>query len=118
MTAPTDKSKMAIYINSEQMGGGNDALGHTLMNNFFVTLGDFAKEISHITLVNSGVKLACLDSEVLKNMKMLEESGIEILSCGTCLDHFDLQEEIKVGRRSNMFSILDALTQAGKVLTP
>jgi selenium metabolism protein YedF len=113
-----DKSRMVIYINSELMGCGDTVLGQKLMDNFFATLGDFANEVSHIALVNSGVKLACSGSPVLENMKLLEESGIEILSCGTCLAHFNLKEERRVGSISNMFSILEVISKAERVLTP
>ncbi len=112
------ENQMVIYINSELMGSGEDGLGKKLMGNFIATLGDFVQEVSHIALVNSGVKLVCRNSPVLENMKMLEESGIEILSCGTCLTHFALKEELRVGGASNMFSILEVISKAEKVLTP
>lgn len=107
-----------IYINSELMGSGDDGLGEKLLGNFLSTLGDFVQNISHILLVNSGVKLACEGSDKLEMMMMLEESGIQILSCGTCLNHFNLNDKVRAGMASNMFSILEVLTNADKVLTP
>lgn len=118
MGKDNDKNGMVIYINSELMGCGDTVLGRKLMNNFFATLGDFVNEVSHIALVNSGVKLACSGSPVLDTMKLLEESGIEILSCATCLAHFNLKEEQRAGSISNMFSILEVIAKAEKVLTP
>lgn len=110
-------SKTVIYINSEQMGSGDDGLGAQLMGTFLSTLGDFVKDISHILLVNSGVKLVCEGSDKLETMVMLEEAGVEILSCGTCINHFNLKDKIKAGKISNMFSIIDLMGKTGKVIT-
>lgn len=107
-----------VYINSEFIGSGDDVLGELLMGNFLSTMGDFVNDISHILLVNSGVKLVCEGSEKLDLMKMLEGSGVNILSCLTCLNHFQLKDRIKAGKTSNMFSILEVITSANKVLTP
>ncbi len=107
-----------LYINSEMMGGRDDELGAILMGNFLSTLGDFVKDVSHILLVNGGVKLACEGSDKLDLMNMLDESGVEILSCKTCLEHFGLTHRVRAGSISNMFSILEALTGAGKVISP
>lgn len=111
-------AKTIVYINSEFMGSGDDVLGELLMGNFLSTMGDFVNDISHILLVNSGVKLVCEGSDKLYMMKMLEESGVDILSCGTCLNHFQMKDSIKAGKTSNMFSILEVITSADKVLTP
>ncbi len=107
-----------VYINSEFMGSGNDILGELLMGNFLSTMGDFVNDISHILLVNTGVKLVCEGSDKLDLMKMLRDSGVEILSCGTCLNHFKLMDRVKAGKTSNMFSILEVITSADKILTP
>ena len=112
------KSTAVIYINSELMGIGNEELGALLMSNFLSTLGDFVKEVSHILLVNGGVKLACEGSDKVENLVMLEEAGIEILSCGTCINHFNLSERVKAGKVSNMFTILQVLSSANTILTP
>ena len=111
-------NKMVVYINSDKMGSGDDALGSKLMTIFLSTLADFVPEVSHIALVNSGVKLACKASPALENMQQLEGAGVEIISCGTCLDHYELKAELASGEVSNMFTILDAISKAGKVLTP
>jgi len=111
------KSTTVIYINSELMGLGDEKLGVLLMSNFLSTLGEFVKEVSHILLVNSGVKLACEGSDKADSLVLLEEAGIKILSCGTCIKHFNLTDRVKAGQVSNMFTILQALTSADKILT-
>lgn len=112
------KKSMAVYITSEVMGQGDDELGRILMSAYFETLSHFANEITHIIFVNSGVKLAVEGSPVLEELQGLENMGIEVLSCGTCLNHFGIKEKLKAGVISNMFTILDTLSKTGKILTP
>ena len=107
-----------VYINSDFMGEGDKGLGALLMGNFLSTLGDFRQDVTHIILVNAGVKLACEGSDKAAVLAILEESGIEILSCVTCLNHFNIKDKVKAGQISNMFSIVEVLTGARKVITP
>ncbi len=100
------------------MGRGDDDLGRVLMGMYFETLSHFARDISHIIFVNSGVKLAVAGSPALEELQSLEKMGVKVLSCGTCLNHFGVKEELKVGVLSNMFTILEVLAKAGKTLSP
>jgi len=112
------EGKVAVYINSEIMGSGDDELGTLLMGNFLSTLGDFVKDVSHILLVNGGVKLACEGSDCTGMLQMLEENGVDILSCKTCLNRFGMTDKVRAGKVSNMYSILEALTGARRVISP
>ncbi|MBS3757658.1 MAG: hypothetical protein KGY61_03245 [Desulfobacterales bacterium] len=67
-------------------------------------------------LVNNGVKLAVIDSEVLDVLKRLESEGIHIMVCGTCLGHFDLLDQKRVGETTNMLDIVTAMQLAVKVI--
>ncbi|MDW7772279.1 MAG: sulfurtransferase-like selenium metabolism protein YedF [Desulfobulbaceae bacterium] len=107
-----------VYINSDHMGRGDDELGALLMGNFLTTLGDFLHDVSHLLLVNAGVRLACEDSDKADILAMLEGSGVEILCCTTCLNHFNIKDRLKTGQVSNMFTIVEILTNARKVITP
>ena len=110
--------RMVVYINSTIMGHGADELGANLLGVYLDTLGNFATDISHIILVNSGVKLACKGSGSLEQLENLAGTGIKILSCGTCLNYFELKEELAVGTVSNMVEILETKQNCAKVLTP
>lgn len=109
---------MVVYITSEVMGQGDDELGHILMAAYFETLVHFAKNISHIIFINSGVKLAVAGSPVLDELQGLVKMGTETLACGACLKHFGLTKQLEAGSVSNMFTILEILARSGKVLTP
>ena len=109
---------LVIYINSAVMGRGDDKLGANLMGVYLDTLANFATDISHVILVNSGVKLACKGSGSLEQLENLAGTGIKILSCGTCLNYFELKEELSVGTVSNMVEIIEAKQNCAKIMIP
>lgn len=110
--------KTVVYISSEVMGHGDDELGRILMAKYLDTLSHFASSIDKVIFVNSGVKLTVEDSPVLDSIQNLENAGVQILSCGTCLNHFGLKENLKVGEVSNMYAIIEAISKGQKVMMP
>ena len=48
----------------------------------------------------------------------MEAQGVEITTCGTCLDHYGLRDHLKVGSVSNMYAIVERLTGADLVIKP
>jgi peroxiredoxin family protein len=67
--------------------------------------------------MNSGVKLVARGSELIDDLRALEKGSVEILACGTCLDHYGLKDAVEAGRISNMYEITTALMRATKVIT-
>jgi selenium metabolism protein YedF len=110
------ETKMVVFIESDSIGRGSEELGKILMRSFLHTLAEAEYKPAKLILVNGGVKLTCEGSEVLEDLTGLSRQGVEILSCGTCLDFFGLKSKLQVGRISNMYEILSSLAQAGKVL--
>jgi selenium metabolism protein YedF len=109
---------VVVYISSQFLGTGDEALGAILMRSFLKTLLDIEIKPSRLILVNSGVRLSSEGSEVLETLRTLSEKGIEILSCGTCLDFYGLKEKLKVGRISNMYDIAQSLLEADRLIKP
>ncbi len=107
-----------IFIGSDQMGSGDVKLGQILMKNFIFTLLDGDTTPDMILFVNSGVKLAVGGSDVLEPLEKLVEQGVEIASCGLCLEYFDIKEALVVGRISNMLETVNALEKAGRIIKP
>jgi selenium metabolism protein YedF len=112
----TGATDFVVFIESDSLGRGSEELGRILMRSFLHTLGEGELKPARIIMVNSGVKLACEGSDVLEDLHELSRQGVEILSCGTCLDYFGLKPKLQVGRISNMYEILSSLAHAGKVL--
>jgi selenium metabolism protein YedF len=109
---------IVIYINSNVMGVGDEELGNILMDAFLKTMIVADPQPRKLIFVNSGVKLAIVGSDVLEHIKEMEKKGVEILSCGTCLNFYGIKEKLGVGVISNMFDIIESLIEADKVISP
>lgn len=107
---------IVIQLGHDGMGRGDEELGKRLMTTFLQVLGQADKTVAAMVLFNTGVRLACEGSPVLQELKDLEERGTMILSCGTCLNHFDLERKLVVGKASNMVEITDTMLNAEKVI--
>ena len=115
-SAEAKKQNSVLVLSQDKMGHGDDALGSVLIKKFMKTFADIAPVPGQVVLFNSGVKLAAEGSEVLTDLKALELRGAEVLSCGTCIEHFKLSERLRVGRISNMHEIVGARASAEKVV--
>lgn len=113
-----EAQKVVVYINSHVMGFGEEALGRILMKSFLKTLLDLQPIPSKLIFINSGVRLTTEGSEVLESLRILSDKGVEIMSCGTCLDFYGLKEKLKVGVISNMFDIAQSLLEADRLIRP
>jgi selenium metabolism protein YedF len=111
------QSKILVLMGCDTLGRGDDFLGSRLMVNFIATLKEMGPELWCVVLLNNGVKLAVAGSEVLPGLHDLEHSGVRLLVCGTCLNHFRLLEAKQVGETTNMLDIVTALQLANKVIT-
>jgi selenium metabolism protein YedF len=107
----------AIVINGDEMGQGDEELGRTLMKNFLAKLMSAEAKPKMIVLYNSAVKLAARGSEVLESLHSLENLGVEIICCGTCVNHYGLADQIEAGRVTNMPEIVKVLTESQSVVT-
>ncbi len=91
-----------LLVQSEGLGRGDESLGLILMANFLRLLRENEDKPSSLVFWNTGVRLVCEDSKVLDYLKRLEEQGVEILACTTCLEYFDLMDKLVVGRPTTM----------------
>lgn len=102
-------SQLYYFIRSEFLGSGADELGRVLMRNFLYTVANHSEVPGGLIFINSGVKLPSVVEEVGESLGQLAEKGVEILACGTCLDYYDLKDQLKYGRVSNIHEIVDRL---------
>ncbi len=112
------KQGTVVVISSRYMGSGNDELGAILMKSFIYALSQQEVLPETILFYNSGAYLTCEESPSLDDIKSLEAEGVEILTCGTCLNFYGLKEKLKVGEISNMYDIVEKMTQAGHIVKP
>lgn len=106
-----------VVIDSTTMGVGNELLGKKLLKTFLTLLCERHEKPRTVIFYNSGVQLACEGSDLLDLLRHLENDGVEILLCGTCLDSFELREKVQVGNISNMGTIQDRML-TGKTIKP
>ncbi|CDI40389.1 Selenium metabolism protein YedF [Tepidanaerobacter acetatoxydans Re1] len=109
-------AETVIVISSDKMGEGDEKLGHILMKGFIYALTEQDKLPETILLYNRGAYLSVEGSDSLADLKLLESQGVEILTCGTCLNHYSLTEKLGVGSATNMYAIVEKQLQARKVV--
>ena len=98
-----------ILVQSETLGSGDETLGSLLMANFLRLLGESDEKPSTLIFWNTGVRLLCEGSEVLNHVKRIEEKGMEILACTTCLEYFDLTDKLTVGQPTTMLKSIQSM---------
>lgn len=112
------KKDMVVAISSEYMGTGDDTLGAVLMKGFLYALTQQEELPAAILFYNGGAKLTCEETPVLEDLRSMEAQGVEILTCGTCLNHYGLTDKLKVGSITNMYAIAEKMTGAGLIVKP
>ena len=109
---------MVVVLSSDEMGEKDSTLGRLLMKSFIYALTEQERLPETILLYNGGAWLSCEGADSLEDLRNLESQGVEILTCGTCLNHYGLSEKLAVGSVTNMYQIAQILTEAGKVIRP
>lgn len=105
-----------LLVSSDRLGEGPEELGRLLMKNFIITLLDVAETPDRMLFVNTGVLLTTEGSEVVEALEKLGNQGVEVLSCGVCLDFFHRRDKLAAGSVTNMFTIAESMLQAGTVI--
>lgn len=108
--------KILVMVGSDRLGRGDDTLGAGLLLNFLKTLKEMGPELWRLIFVNGGVKLTASGAEAVSVLRELAETGVSILACGTCLDHFQLLDQKEVGETTNMLDIVTSLQVADKII--
>lgn len=107
-----------ILINSDGFGTGDPEFSSTLMRNFIFSLGEVSPKPQTMLFINSGVNFTIQGSPVLDTLHKLEQQGTEILSCGSCLDFYELKDKLDCGIVTNMYTIAEKLMSADKIIKP
>jgi len=115
---PDSRGGFIVVISSDRMGSGNDELGKVLMKGFIYAVSQADTLPQQILFYNGGATLTSEGSDSLEDLKSMAAQGVEILTCGTCLDYYNLKEKLAVGQVTNMYSIVEAMEAAGKIIKP
>lgn len=117
-TPASGKRGSVVVLSSNEMGQGDPVLGRLLMKGFVYALTQQDVLPESVLLYNSGAYLSCEGSDNLEDLKALESQGVEILTCGTCLNHFGIAEKLGVGTVTNMYEIAERMTKAALLVRP
>ncbi len=119
-TGNNDKSegysskKIVLYVTSDSIGSGSEELGKILMEGFIENIKEMNILPTSIIFVNAGVFLTTENEKTVKYLKDLKD--IEILSCGTCLNHFGLEKSLKIGEITDAYKVMSRLFDADNVI--
>lgn len=116
--APDQRGDLVVVISADHMGEGNEELGKVLIKGFLFAVSQLDELPKAILFYNGGAQLTCEGSDSLEDLKNMEAQGVEILTCGTCLDYYHLKDKLSVGGVTNMYSIVEKMAGAGRLLRP
>lgn len=111
-----DNVNHMVFVGKEYLGEGDLELGKNLIRMFFYTLVESKNTPKHIIFINGGVKLPTLDEQIIEHLKALEAKGTTILSCGACLNYYKLADQLQVGEVTNMYTIVELMEKADKII--
>ena len=106
-----------IQLSQDSMGTGDKDLGTKLISNYLRLISEETEMPCFIVFYNSGVKLICKGSPVTEIFKIMENKGVKLIACKTCLQHFDLMDEIEAGIAGTMMDIVELQKLADKVIS-
>ncbi len=109
------KQPLTIVVGSDKLGAGSDELGIALMKSYLFALSEANVIPENLLFLNSGVKLVVEDSLTLDGIKKLKERGVNIQSCGLCLDFYGLKEKLAVGEITNMYAIVEIMNNSNTI---
>ena len=112
------KKGMTVVLSSDVMGQGDERLGKNLMKAFVFALTKQDQLPQTILCYNKGAFLSCEGADTLEDLKNLEAEGVNILTCGTCLDFYGIKDKLAVGSVTNMYEIVEKMEQAKTIIKP
>lgn len=109
----SQKEELFVVVATDTMGK-DEELGKILMKAFFETMLAHNFFPNKIFFMNRGVFLTTQEEEIISILKELENKGVEIFTCGTCLKYYNLEDKIKVGKRAGTDIYLEGIFYAKK----
>ena len=107
-----------VVLSADTMGTGDEKLGKKLMKAFIFALTSQDSLPDKVICYNRGAFLTTEDPDTVADLKKLEDAGVTVMTCGTCLDFYGLKDKLQVGIVSNMYDIVEAQMQASSVISP
>lgn len=106
-----------LLVTSSALGSGSEELGRILMQSYFYSLAQSDSYPGKIVFINSGVFLTAEGTPIKEELNYLQQRGVEIFSCGTCLDYYGIKDKLEIGAVTNMYDIVEHLSASTKCIT-
>ena len=117
MSKSKHREGFALLVASDSLGRGDYELGRLLMDRFLHEICGTSELPQTVIFINSGVKMVSEASPMLEHLSRLDQSGVDLLACSTCLERFGLIDKVAIGIKSDMRSIVEILTRSMKVIS-
>lgn len=117
MTNPASFSDTVLLITKNGMGSAEPTLQHKLLDTYLKLLVENNSLPAAICFYTEGVKLVVEGSPLLERLSQIEQKGVRLIVCSTCLNFFGLSDKLRVGIAGGMADILEAQVKAGKAIT-
>lgn len=115
---PAGQKNTVVVVAADHMGEGQGELGKNLLKAFLYALSQQERLPKTLLFYNGGASLTCQGSLSLENLQSMAERGVEILTCGTCLNFYGLTEKLAVGGVTNMYDIVEKQMAADLIVRP
>lgn len=112
------KKGMTVVLSANVMGAGEEKLGKALMKAFVFAVTKQDQLPETILCYNTGAYLTCEGADTLEDLKALEAEGVNILTCGTCLDFYGIKDKLAVGSVTNMYEIVEKMETSQTIIRP
>ncbi len=109
-------SETVLLITRNGMGDAEPALQLKLLTTYLKLLDENNILPAAICFYTNGVRLVVEGSPVLDLLKSLETKGVRLILCSTCLNYYNLADQVSVGIVGGMPDIIEAQLRAGKVI--
>ncbi|WP_096155161.1 MULTISPECIES: transcriptional regulator [Bacillus] len=100
-----------ILVSSNQLGKGEEALGESVLETFFTLLKQRESLPHAIFLMNTGVLTATEQSLTSVHLGELENSGVHVYACRTCVEHYEVADKLTVGKIKGMDLFVELATK-------
>lgn len=119
VTAPAARANapLVVLVTSNQMGAGAEELGKILIKGFVFSLTQLPTPPECVIFLNSGAQLTVQGANTVPDLQNLAAMGTGIYTCGTCLNYYNLTEQLAVGEITDMMGITTRLAAAGRLIT-
>jgi hypothetical protein len=117
VSAPHHAPATLYLIPNDGMGDAPEELRHRLLGIHLALLVESDMLPGAICFYTNGVKLVIEGSPVLDQLKSLESKGVHLICCKTCLEHFGIEDKVRVGVVGGMTDVISAIWAAEKVVT-